>query len=105
MAERSLAGLPGGVLVASGLLDLAEGRETAASLLVRIGSSRLRRAGLPVPEVSGGESAELLLYALLGEREPDPYGRYNALLRELVSCERALESHPARSGSRDRPAS
>lgn len=28
--------------------------------------------------------------------EPDAYGRYNALLRDLVSCERALELRAAR---------
>lgn len=96
MTEPDLEGLPGGELVATGLLDLAEGKETAASLLVRIAAPRLRTAGLPVPEAPGAEEPELRLYALLGERERDPYGRYNALLRELVSCERALESPSAR---------
>lgn len=94
MADRGLESLPGGTLVATGLLDLTEGKETAASLLVRIGAARLRASGLPVPELPDGEQAELLLYALLCERERDPYGRYNALLRELVSCERALEARP-----------
>jgi hypothetical protein len=45
-----------------------------------------------VPEPENVGEAELRLYALLCEREGDPYGRYNALLRELVSCERALEA-------------
>jgi hypothetical protein len=36
-------------------------------------------------------TAEHDLYALLGQEEGDPYSRYNALLRELVSFERALD--------------
>jgi hypothetical protein len=103
VAEPELAGLPGGELVAGGLLDLAQGIETPASLLVQIGASRLRSAGLPVPEPPVPAEAELRLYALLCERERDPYGRYNALLRELVSCERALEARPpGRDRRRDR---
>jgi len=94
VSEARLEGLPGGELVASGLLDLAQGLETPASLLVQIAASRLRCAGLLVPEPESVGEAELRLYALLCEREADPYGRYNALLRELVSCERALESRP-----------
>lgn len=43
--------LPGGDLVAAGLEDLAQGRETVAALLVSIGAPRLRR-------VSFGRAAE-----------------------------------------------
>jgi hypothetical protein len=35
--------------------------------------------------------AELALYELLGKTEEDPYGRYNSLLRRLVSFEHALD--------------
>ena len=83
------SGLPGGEFVVRGLLDLARGRETAGALLVSIGAPRLRLGGLdveaPLPD------AEHRLYALLSRESPDDaHARYNALLRRLVSFERAL---------------
>ncbi len=82
--------LPGGSLVRQGLLDLAKGKQTPAALLVSIGRPRLRGLGLPVPEVAS-EPAHAL-YALLAESEPDSaHSRYNALIRILVSFERAAE--------------
>ena len=83
--------LPGGDLVEQGLRDLADGRETVASLLVSIGAPRLRRIldGLPAPPFPG---AEHRLYALLAREDPDSaHSRYNAFLRRLVSFERAAE--------------
>lgn len=81
--------LPGGTLVRKGLEDLAAGRETLESTLVRIGGPRLRRLGLVVPP-SGGGIPEHRLYELLAERDPRrAYSRYNALVRRLVSFERA----------------
>src|SRR5206468_4809728 len=47
MSER----LPGESLVTRGLEDLTAGRESAESLLVAIGAPRLRRLGVPVPDV------------------------------------------------------
>lgn len=45
-----------------------------------------------MPDKEGFDlTAELDLYELLGQEEGDPYSRYNALLRELVSFERALD--------------
>jgi hypothetical protein len=89
----SFEGLPGEDLIVLGLDELARGVEGVGALLIAIGAPRLARAGIPVPERAFlRKDAELLLYALLAERgEPDPYGRYNALIRELVSFERALE--------------
>ena len=82
--------LPGQDLVDAGLADLRQGRETVEALLVSIGSRRLAAAGLDVPEPH--PSAEVRLYELLGhEHGDDAYGRYNALLRRLVSFERAAE--------------
>jgi len=80
--------LPGAELVAEGLLDLEAGRRTVAALVVSIGAPRLRSLGFDVP--SPVEDAEHALFALLAELDADAaHGRYNALLRRLVSFERA----------------
>ena len=84
-----LSGLPGGDLVEKGLRDLSDGRETAEALLVAIGAPRLCRLGFDVPTL---DSPEHRLYALLARDDPDDaHTRYNALLRRLVSFERAAE--------------
>lgn len=86
------SGLPGGDLVDEGIVDLAAGRETVAALLVAIGAGRLRAAGAPVPDVPMPPDPEHRLYAALCVREGRAaYGRYNSLVRLLVSHERALE--------------
>ncbi len=86
-----LSGLPGAPLIEEGLRDLAAGRETAAALLVAIGAPRLRRAGLDVPE-AGFDDPEHRLYHLLERDGSDSaHSRYNALVRTLVSFERAAE--------------
>jgi hypothetical protein len=83
--------LPGGDLVREGLEDLRNGRETAPALLVAIGAPRLRRLGIVVPE--SVEDPEHRLYALLVRIEGDAaHSRFNALIRRLVSFERAAES-------------
>jgi hypothetical protein len=89
MTDR-LDAVPGGALVRGGLADLAAGRVSQAALLVSIGASRLRAQGIAVP--SPIADADHRLYLLLyHEHGNAAHGRYNALLRELVSCERALE--------------
>jgi hypothetical protein len=91
MDER-LAGLPGAEWVERGLEDLAAGRETPASLLVLVGAPRLRALGLDVPAAAVAGSPEHALYALLAAEDPDSaHSRYNALVRRLVSFERAAE--------------
>lgn len=83
-------GLPGQELIEQGLRDLERGEETIPALLVSIGAPRLRRLGISVPLTI--PSAEHRLYARLRQEEPDAaHSRYNALLRRLVSFERALE--------------
>ena len=83
-------GLPGADLVKQGLKDLACGEETVPSLLVSIGAYRMRLAGLDIPE--GIEDSEHRLYRMLGrEHGNDAHSQYNALIRRLVSFERALE--------------
>jgi hypothetical protein len=83
--------LPGYELVLKGLADLSQGIESAEALLVSIGAPRLRQAGLEVAVPF--ESAEHRLYGLLAAEDPDAaHGRYNALVRRLVSFERALDA-------------
>jgi len=82
--------LPGQDLVEAGLADLQRGRESVPALLVSIGAPRLRRLGVCLPTTI--PSPELRLYDLLALDDPDSaHGRYNALIRRLVSYERATE--------------
>lgn len=86
-----LTALPGGDLVQEGLTDLDRGIESIPALLVSIGAPRLRRIGLPVPEMVGA-SPEHRLYEKLAETDPDSaHSRYNALVRRLVSFENTAE--------------
>lgn len=83
--------LPGEDLIEAGVRDLREQRETVPALLVAIGSPRLRRLGIQLPD-SLPENPEHRLYELLAKDEPDSaHSRYNALIRRLVSFERAAE--------------
>jgi hypothetical protein len=85
------ASLPGSELVEKGLSDLAKGMETVESLLVSIGSPRLRRLGFDMG--APVDNAEERLYLLLARADPEgAHSRYNALVRRLVSFERAAES-------------
>lgn len=93
-----LSDLPGAELICRGLDDLAAGRESPESELVQIGSTRLGRSGLKVA-VSDAHAlnADYRLYELLGlEHGQEAHSRYNALIRQLVSFERALEQRIAR---------
>jgi hypothetical protein len=90
LTEFSFEGLPGAELVHQGLVDLADGKDTVASLLIRIGAPRLRRLGLSIPETQ--LQPEHALYELLAQSEPESaHSRYNALIRTLVSFESAAE--------------
>jgi hypothetical protein len=83
--------LPGADLIEAGLSDLRDGRETVASLLVAIGAPRLRRLGIDVPKTNW-KHPEHQLYDLLAKDDSDSaHSRYNALIRRLVSYERAAE--------------
>ncbi len=80
-------GLPGCDLVMKGIEDIANGHESAEALLVAVGAPRLRALGLDIPYLEGPEHA---LYELLARDDPDgAHSRYNALIRRLVSFERA----------------
>jgi hypothetical protein len=82
---------PGFEYVALGISDLERGEESISSLLVSIGRPRLRRAGLEVPSPATDRPEERL-YELLAEQGPlTAHSRYNALIRRLISFERAAE--------------
>ena len=87
------AGLPGAELIAEGLDDLRSARVSVPALLVSIGAPRLRLCGIDVP--SPLDDPEHRLYLLLAAEDSDSaHGRYNALIRRLVSYERARSCAP-----------
>lgn len=93
-----LADLPGGDLVAQGLRDLAAGQESDEALLVLVGSPRLRSLGIKVP-ASRLQDPEHRLYERLARTDSDSaHSRYNALIRRLVSFERAAECATSQQG-------
>ena len=82
---------PGKELIEKGIDDLSRGVESIDSLLVSIGAPRLRRLGMTIPDKTI-DSPEHRLYELLSQSDPDSaHSRYNALVRRLVSYERAAE--------------
>ena len=86
--QEGVAALPGGDLIERGLADRARGVCSVEALLVSIGAPRLARLGFDVPDPI--PDAERRLYDQLHAEDPDSaHGRYNALVRRLVSFERA----------------
>lgn len=84
----NLAGLPGAELVRRGTEDLDAGRESVEALLVSIGAPRLRSLGIELPPPIS--RPEHRLYLLLAHEKGDAaHSAYNALIRRLVSFERA----------------
>ena len=88
-----ISALPGHELVEEGVRDLRAGRRSPAALLVAIGAPRLRQSGFDVPRAADEiEDPEHALYLMLAAEDEDgAHSRYNALLRRLVSFERALD--------------
>jgi hypothetical protein len=82
--------LPGAELVEKGLADLGAGRESVESLLVSIGGPRLRALGFDVPPTDDVPEERLYLL-LVAEDAESAHSHYNALVRRLVSFERAAE--------------
>ena len=83
--------LPGDDLIVAGLDDLACHRQTIQSLLVSIGAPKLRLLGFSLPEDTV-KDPEHKLYDLLSDENPaTAHSRYNALIRRLVSFERAAQ--------------
>ena len=85
MSSRAL---PGEDLITQGLGDLGNRVPTIASLLVSIAAPRLRSLGYVVP--IGFPEPELHLYRMLAIEFGDgAHGKYNALIRRIVSFQRA----------------
>jgi hypothetical protein len=84
----NLETLPGADLIRRGVADLDAGVESTEALLVSIGAPRLRSVGVvlasPIPD------SEHKLYLHLAQKKGDAaHSAYNALIRRLVSFERA----------------
>jgi hypothetical protein len=89
-ATEGMRALPGGDLIERGAADLSAGRETAEALLVSIGAGRLRSIGIDLSAPI--ESPEHKLYLHLTRESGDAaHSAYNALIRRLVSFERAAQ--------------
>lgn len=91
--------LPGGDLIQQGIIDSQANRQTIFSCLVQIGFPTLSKMQILPCEIqqSKQEDAELILYRILKSEVGDAYSRYNALMRKLISFERAITSirvHP-----------
>lgn len=89
---RSFAELPGYDLIRQGVDDLVRGdMHSVAALLVTIGSPRLRDIGVGLPDALPDHPEHRLYDRLSDEGTDTAHGRYNALIRRLVSFERAAE--------------
>ena len=83
--------MPANELINTGMLDLQNKRETIPALLVAIGAPKLRSLGLTLPTTLPPDP-EHRLYDLLSLSGSDTaHSRYNALIRKLVSFQRAME--------------
>ena len=91
-----MTGLPGEDLLRQALADVRAGRHSIAACLVHIARPRLARAGLLPENMVTAAEPELQMYRLLRQESGDAYSRYNALLRELVSFEMALDARMGR---------
>ncbi len=88
METMSVGNLPGEDLIDAGIDDLHGGVRSAAALLVSIGAPRLSKLGYAIPPTF--PDPERGLYGLLAEQGwATAHRRYNALVRRLVSFERA----------------
>lgn len=86
-----LADLPGSELVLQGMTDLAEARfDTVEALLVAIGSPRLKRLGFDLPYSFPDLPEHDLYHHLAAIHGDSAHSKYGALIRRLVSFERAL---------------
>ncbi|MDP3851657.1 MAG: hypothetical protein Q8Q59_14215 [Luteolibacter sp.] len=91
-----LLGLPGAERIFEGLRDYHENRHTMAACLVRMARRRLAKAGLLEPAPPRDDGAELDLYQLLSHEGNQAHSCYNALMRELISFEHALDHRLSR---------
>jgi len=82
---------PGEDIIVQGITDLSKGLETIPALLVSIGATRLRRSGLAIPFTTIASPEHRLYEKLNIINSNAAHSRYNALIRRLVSYERAAE--------------
>jgi hypothetical protein len=80
--------LPGSDMVAAGLAALAAGEVSDDALLVSIAAPRLRQLGIDVP-VTLSRPEDQLFERLTQQHADAAHGRYNALVRRIVSFTRA----------------
>jgi hypothetical protein len=85
-----LENLPGYDRVSKGINDVSQGRTTVESCLVEIARPRLERCGL-LKKAPHAFDQEITLYNLLAQQPGASHSRFNALVRELVSFEHALD--------------
>ena len=95
-AMELIADLPGAERIQEGLRDYHENRHTMSACLVRMARRRLVRAGLMETSPGHDIEAELDLYHLLSHEGNQAHSRYNALIRELISFEHALDHRLSR---------
>lgn len=87
---KGMQSLPGADLIDRGLTDLNARRETVEALLVSVGAPRLRSLGYELR--SPIDSPEHKLYLRLAQEKGNAaHSAYNALIRRLVSFERAAQ--------------
>jgi hypothetical protein len=91
-----IQGLPGEELILKGLADLADKSHTIESCLVRIASNRLSQAGILTAPVPSAENAELDLYQFYLPLGNGAHSKYNAIIRQLISFEQALDHRISR---------
>ncbi len=90
--------LPGEELVAQGIADLSQDRQTDFSLLVLIAAPRLKRLGIDIPDRPFPRPYEHQLYARLDRRlGAAAHSHYNSLIRRIVSYAHALEREQSQS--------
>ena len=84
--------LPGHEIIGAGLADLDRGdADTIPALVVAVGASRLKSVGLRLPHDLPADPERRLYARLSAEHGDAAHGEYNALIRRLVSFERAAE--------------
>lgn len=87
--DGDLKSLPGAELVDRGVADLSAGVESTEALLVSIGAPRLRSLGINLPSSTIADPEHKLYLRLAQEQGNAAHSAYNALIRRLVSFERA----------------
>jgi hypothetical protein len=90
---KDYSGLPGADWILRGVAELVRGELTSEALCVAGATGLLRELNIDLPPaVVVPRDPEILFYRSLAGKTDDPYGRYNAMRRELDSFAKALYS-------------